>query len=251
MNMRLKLLLLIILLSGCANQNSKENHAEVVKSPEQHYAHTTSRDPDSYQSPINILSSDAKKRLLEAHEFDIKFQDKIIAVENVGHTIQLDFKEGSTVQSENRTYNIKQMHFHTPSEHLVDGVTYPMELHIVSASEENSATPRYLVVGILFKMGKESTFINDFLPLIPKDKHKISVEEGRIKLANLLSRSDLDNHYHYKGSLTTPPYTETVNWFVLKKIFEASPEQIEAINAIEGNNARHIESKNGRVVKEN
>jgi carbonic anhydrase len=49
------------------------------------------------------------------------------------------------------------------------------------------------------------------------------------------------NFYHYQGSLTTPPYTETVQWFVFKPINTASPEQIKTISTIEGNNARHIQ----------
>ena len=60
--------------------------------------------------------------------------------------------------------------------------------------------------------------------------------------------NDVKNFYHYPGSLTTPPYTQTVQWFVFKHIMEASPEQIEAINAIEGNNARHIQGIFARSV---
>ncbi|MBS3953053.1 MAG: carbonic anhydrase family protein [Methylomicrobium sp.] len=64
----------------------------------------------------------------------------------------------------------------------------------------------------------------------------------------LFSDRLLGHHYHYTGSLTTAPFTESVDWFVLKKVYEASPEQIETINKIEGNNARHIEPQNDRLV---
>ncbi|MDP2392226.1 MAG: carbonic anhydrase family protein [Methylococcaceae bacterium] len=50
---------------------------------------------------------------------------------------------------------------------------------------------------------------------------------------------------------TTQPYSENVNWIVLKTIFEASPEQIKAINKIEGNNARHFALKNDRTIAVN
>jgi carbonic anhydrase len=56
------------------------------------------------------------------------------------------------------------------------------------------------------------------------------------------------NYYHYKGSLTTPPYTESVRWYITKHIFEASAAQIEAINKVEGNNARHVQALYGRTV---
>jgi carbonic anhydrase len=204
-----------------------------------------------HQSPINLLTANIEKGL-ELHKFVVHFQDEITAVENLGHTIQIDFKQGSTITSDGLTYTFKQMHFHTPSEHLIDGVTFPMELHIVSVNEKNPTVPHYLVIGVLFKMGKENPFINEFLSEIPHQEHsKTVVKTNSIKLRGFLSLGDLEHHYHYKGSLTTPPYSESVNWFVLKRIFEASPEQIQAINAIEGNNARHIESKNNRLVEDN
>ncbi|MSP28140.1 MAG: carbonic anhydrase family protein [Methylococcales bacterium] len=142
------------------------------------------------------------------------------------------------------------MHFHTPSEHLIDGITYPMELHIVSINNENPEVPHYLVFSVLFKMGKENPFIHNFLNLVPNEKTTQQIEKhNNIKLSDILSATDLKKYYHYKGSLTTPPYTETVNWVVLKKVFDASPESIKAINKIEGNHARHIEPENNRPVE--
>lgn len=200
------------------------------------------------QSPINIFTFNTQKRT-EPHKFLIQFHDEITSIDNLGHTVQLNFTAGSSITHDGRTYNIKQMHFHTPAEHLLDGITYPMELHIVSVNKDNPDVPHYLVVGLLFKMGKSSPFIDSFLNAIPKAHSNTSLKASNIKLRTLLSADDLVHNYHYKGSLTTPPYTETVNWFVLRNIFEASPEQIKAINAIESNNARRIAPKNNRVVQ--
>jgi carbonic anhydrase len=242
-------LLLSFLLSSC---NKQAIAVDGVKVREQEVAKYSvpSRDPGKYQSPINILTTDIIKGR-KARKFTIHFEDKITAVENLGHTVQLDFKSGSRITSDGLIYMFKQMHFHTPAEHLIDGVTYPMELHIVGVNAENSTTPHYLAISILFKMGKESPFINEFLSVIPHKNGKQLVKANSIKLNDLLSSGDLERHYHYKGSLTTPPYIETVNWFVLKKTFEASPAQIKTINTIEGNNARHIEAENNRSVEDN
>jgi len=204
------------------------------------------------QSPINILSQ--KQHDLGRHKVTLHFEDAINEIENLGHTVQLDFEAGSTITSDGMTYEFKQMHFHTPSEHLVDGVTYPMEMHIVNyrAPLYEGDHPHYLVIGVLFKMGQENKFISEFLGKIPEKAHShAAIKKGVVRLHDLFSASleeELNNFYHYKGSLTTPPYTETVNWFVLKYIIEASPEQIYAINKIEGNNARHIQGEYGRVV---
>jgi carbonic anhydrase len=197
------------------------------------------------QSPINIRSF--KQEKTNTHEITFHYQDKIKAVENLGHTVQLDFSAGSTISYEGLEYDFKQMHFHTPSEHLIDGMTFPMEMHIVTSipAKDKNSTPRYLVIGILFKEGQTNKFIDEFLNLIPKTEHSmVPLKEGAVKLDDLFSSTelhDIGNFYHYQGSLTTPPYTETVQWFVFKYIVEASPKQIEAISTIEGNNARHIQ----------
>ena len=70
----------------------------------------------------------------------------------------------------------------------------------------------------LFKMGQANQFIDEFLNLIPQTEH------------------------------TTTPHTETVEWFVFKHILQASPEQIAAINVIEGNNARRIQETFDRLI---
>jgi carbonic anhydrase len=242
-----------LLLTSCANQQIKD----IVDISDSHYKEgglyiQPELGHGHMQSPINIRSF--KERASNGHQITLNYKDEIKAVENLGHTVQLDFKAGSTVSYEGIKYDFKQMHFHTPSEHLVDGMTFPMEMHIVSTAplKDKNSTPHYLVLGILFKEGQNNKFLDEFLNKIPKTEHTLApLEVGAVKLDDLLyskKLNDVKNFYHYPGSLTTPPYTQTVQWFVFKHIMEASPEQIEAINAIEGNNARHIQGIFARSV---
>lgn len=209
-------------------------------------------DKGNEQSPINILTSSVTKE--NTKKVDIKFNVEIIAAENLGHTVQIDFKEGSTTVKDGQSYIAKQFHFHTPSEHLVDGITYPMELHLVNVLKDSNAkaTPQYMVVGILFKMGKENNFIKEFFDAIPKEEHqKESIQSGKVVLDDLLRdipKNETNTYFKYKGSLTTPPFSETVNWLVGKYILEASPEQIAAIEKMEGDNARHVQALKDRKV---
>lgn len=203
------------------------------------------------QSPINIISTTNEGG---KHQITLFFKDEVNKIENLGHTVQLDFQEGSSIVQDDTTFNFKQCHFHTPSEHLIDGMTFPMEMHIVNImpNEDKSATPQYLVIGVLFKEGKENPFINNFLAAIPKEEHQsVDVKAGTVKLTDLfgaIPKEIQGNYYNYRGSLTTPPYTESVRWYIAKHIFEASAAQIEAINKIEGNNARHVQALYGRKV---
>ena len=203
------------------------------------------------QSPININTTDSSST--HAHKITFYFNDKINKIENLGHTVQLDFQEGSTITYDDTIFTFKQCHFHTPSEHLIDGVTFPMEMHIVNVlASAPKDKPQYLVIGILFKEGKENAFIKDFLNLIPKETDSnVKIKAGIIKLSDLFETIPKElkgNYYNYRGSLTTPPYTESVRWFVSKHIFEASAAQIEVLNTIEGNNARHVQGIYGRTV---
>ena len=204
------------------------------------------------QSPIDLLSVDAAK---DANpELVFKFPSRLIVVENLGHTIQLDFKQGSAWTVDGKTYEAKQIHFHTPSEHLIDGITYPMELHFVSILKDSGASsnPSFLVVGILFKMGKENQFLKEFLRSIPAEEGgKARIDSIHVNLNDLLSqlpKNEKKTYFRYHGSLTTSPFTERVEWVVGKFIFEASPEQIFDIEKLEGNNARHVQEANGRKV---
>ena len=205
------------------------------------------------QSPINILSREAEEG--GTHNITFNFTGEINKVENLGHTVQLDFEPGNTITADGNTYEFKQLHFHTPSEHLVDGVTYPMEMHVVNIMppQDEDDTPHYLVIAFLVKMGDENPFIKQFIDKIPEGADQVAdVDLDAVKASPLMQKDPdelLNACYHYMGSLTTPPYTESVFWLVHKKIFEASPEQIMKINEIEGDNARHIQAVNQRKVE--
>jgi carbonic anhydrase len=203
------------------------------------------------QSPVDIISTGLLTHA--SHKTELKFTGSINAVDNLGHTIQVDFAKGSITLFNGKPYELKQLHFHTPSEHLIDGMTFPMEMHIVSKlndSVREGAT--YTVLGILFRIGRENKFLNEFLGSVPHEEGKGSLNQQNVKLADLFSetpKTEKPAYYTYQGSLTTPPYTESVNWVVAKRIFEASEEQIATIEKIEGNNARHVHALNSRKVE--
>jgi len=204
------------------------------------------------QSPINIITKQTDKNHGEPLSF--VFHSDINAAENLGHTIQVDFKPGSNCMVNGKDYSSKQFHFHTPSEHLVDGMTFPMEMHIVNMVIDSGKkdNPSYLVVALLFKMGAENNFLKEFLSKIPeKEGEKNELPLGQVKLEDVFSqipKNEMKSYYTYKGSLTTPPYTETVQWVILKYIVEASEEQIMRIERMEGNNARHVQAVNDRKI---
>jgi carbonic anhydrase len=204
------------------------------------------------QSPIDIISLKADNAGKEQISF--AFHSDINAAKNLGHTIELEFKEGSTCTVNGKNYTCRQFHFHTPSEHLVDGITFPMEMHIVNTLSDsvNANKSTFLVVAVLFKIGAENKFIKEFLNKIPNEEGEANtLQTGAVKLDDLFSqftKNDIKSYYTYKGSLTTPPFTESVQWVILKHIVEASEDQVMTIEKMEGNNARHVQAVNDRKI---
>jgi carbonic anhydrase len=237
-------------LSGYAGIGFAQEHNLSANPQEQLYT-TPEADHGSRQSPVNIISSDSRHAAI--HKVTFNYHPSTKTVLNLGHAIQVKYDEGNTLGYEGRLYDLKQFHFHTPSEHLIDGVTYPMELHIVhTLKQEGSQTPVYLVIGLLFKEGKTNPFLDKFLSAIPDSTGATNhLANEYLDINELLAQSGHLHYYHYDGSLTTPPYTETVTWLLVKHIFEASPEQIEKLNRVEGNNARHFQQLNNRKVDDN
>jgi carbonic anhydrase len=118
---------------------------------------------------------------------------------------------------------------------------------------DETAEPKYLVVGALFKMGKENKFIESFINKIPDSENDTTLlDKDPVYIDDLLKREEpFSDYYYYRGSLTTPPYTETVRWVIMKKVLEASPEEIQRINELEGNNARHVQAIFSRQIENN
>jgi carbonic anhydrase len=204
------------------------------------------------QSPVNIITS-----ALQTHtkqKSDLKFIGSIIAVENLGHTIQVDFAKGSITLVNGKSFELKQLHFHTPSEHLIDGITFPMEMHIVSKLSDSIKNEGsvFTVLGIFFKIGRENEFLKEFLNSLPQGEGKNMLDSAKVKVSDLfidISKGEKLSYYKYQGSLTTPPYTESVSWVIAKRIFEASEEQIATIEKLEGNNARHVCALKNRSIE--
>ena len=262
-------ILLSILLSTACNSSKRINIREILQDNRQteeleaqffdvseenkHGFALPGLDHGLIQSPINVLTKTVAN--VDSRTINVRYKDEVNAITNMGHTVQLYFAKGSTISAHGKTFQFKQMHFHTPSEHQLDGMTFPMEMHIVNTAEdEKNGRIEYLVVSILFKMGDENKFISDFRDLIPEEIDSVhNIQSGRVRLSDLLmvTRKDKSEEglYFYKGSLTTPPYSESVNWYIDKHIYEASPEQIHTIKKIEGNNARQIQEIHERVIE--
>jgi len=194
------------------------------------------------QSPIDIASAKAVKLA------NIKFNYKpsTLDVINNGHTIQVNYAKGSTIDVGDKVYKLLQFHFHSPSEHTVKGKPYDMVAHLVHQADDGQLG----VVGVLMKQGKNSNpVIATVWKHMPKKAGEHNTVDATLNAANLLPT----NHrfYNYSGSLTTPPCSEGVNWMVMQTPVDVSVGQIVSFRNVFANSVRPVQSVNGRTVHAN
>jgi carbonic anhydrase len=202
------------------------------------------------QSPVDIVTKDAVKAPLLPIVF--KYKATPFVVENTGHVVEVPYEAGSSIQVGMNSYELLQLHVHAPSEHTVNGQLAEAELHLV----HRDALLDVAVIGVLINVGSP---VN---PVIDEILRKAPSEEGEIELPGSVNAKDLlprfdRRYYHYSGSLTTPPCSEGVRWFVLKEPVFVSQEAIDHLHEViaefpgyEGypNNNRPVRPLNGRVI---
>jgi len=193
------------------------------------------------QSPIDIR--DAKKADLPALKFN--YASAPLSIVDNGHTIQVNYSPGSTLIVGNKTYTLKQLHFHHPSEENVNGHAYDMVAHLVHADDGGHLA----VVAVFFEKGKANDLIDLVWKNIPKEKEKaIDVSGATVNATDLLPNDR--GYYTFAGSLTTPPCSEGVTWYVMKNPVPLSEAQVGAFARLYPTNARPIQASNGREILE-
>jgi len=163
---------------------------------------------------------------------------------NNGHSIQVNIKHGSFIQIDGMKFNLKQFHFHTPSENTIDGRYFPMEAHFVHVDDAGNIA----VVAVMFKYGKTNEALQRFWDKMPADEgaKRYINESAKVVTALLPKKRD---YYRFNGSLTTPPCSEGVRWFVMKEPLEVSKEQVAQFEKVMGGpNNRPVQPFNARML---
>jgi carbonic anhydrase len=193
------------------------------------------------QSPVDIAN--ARQTDLPALQFDYK-PSPLHIIDN-GHTIMINYAPGSSLRVGDKEYQLKQFHFHRPSEEKIHGKHFEMVVHLVHADQEGHLA----VVAILLEKGLDNPLIRELWNRLPKEKEKEEVLDNvRIDLTTLLP-SNL-SYYTFPGSLTTPPCSEDVTWFVLKRPGTVTAAEINQFGKLYRHNARPTQPLHDRVVLE-
>ena len=228
-NLPLGLLLIASLLTACNKAPQKTSNDSCLNKHRLAWDYSQKQGPltwgeefeqctGSHQSPIDINTEKQSK----TKDFSINYQASKINLIDNEHTIEIDYDEGSTITAFNDNYSLKQFHFHSPSEHRINGARYDLEIHLVHKDAEG----QLLVLGIFAKEGKENHLIHRLWHHLPKEKGKHHIyPKEKINISDLLPKNQ--EAYYYEGSLTTPPCSERVKWIILKEVIEVSREQLD------------------------
>lgn len=215
-------------------------------------------DTGNAQSPINI----GRKKTRTPYDLKINYHQapmvigedldttvtigKSQIIYNDGHSLQLNFnaKAKENIKIAGKDYQLIQFHFHSPSETLWHKQDFPLEIHFVHQGKDGGLA----VLGVFVKGGAENAALTQILKHLPETaKQEYAVPDVNINPGDLLPSDQ--RYYSYSGSLTTPPCSEGVQWFVMSEPITASPAQILQIRKeTGGGNARPVQTINNRVL---
>ncbi|KAJ4977600.1 hypothetical protein NE237_008380 [Protea cynaroides] len=200
------------------------------------------------QSPIDLLHQRVEV-VPELGKIKRDYKTANATLKNRGHDIMLRWVgDAGSININGTDYKLQQCHWHSPSEHTIDGKRFAAELHMVHQISNVS----FAVIGILYRIGRPDSFLSELeeeIEAIANTEDEISIGKINPKHVKMGGRK----YYRYQGSLTTPPCTEGVTWTIIKRVRTISAEQVQLLrNAVHDDsesNARPLQSLNDRVIE--
>lgn len=200
------------------------------------------------QSPIDLSATsdggEARIRFdYRPTSLRLAHHEHVTDIVDNGHTLQVTVEEGSRLTTGRDVYELKQFHFHTPSEHTVDGKHHPMEMHFVHQSESGS----FAVVAGFFAEGAPNENLQRLIDHFPGARGE-TVHRPDVTIDPSVHLASEAPSYAYLGSFTTPPCTESVEWFLMRSTLAAGREQLAAFEAKLDHNNRPIQPTGSRSI---
>ena len=193
------------------------------------------------QSPVDINPDEEIPAKLPEIEYEYQpFQLRIV---DNGHTIQGAGTENSFISVGEKRYQFIQFHFHSPSEHTVNGEAYPLEMHLV---HQEMGTTNLAVVGVFIEEGNANRFLENIFTRIPSEEKIEEQTDLNMNLSDFIPPEQ--TYYTYIGSLTTPPCTVGVDWILYDEPIEASAEEIALFTDLYQDTARPVQPLDNRRV---
>lgn len=193
------------------------------------------------QSPVDIVPDEAIPARLP--EIEYEYEPFEMAIVDNGHTVQASGTEDSYITVGEKRYQFIQFHFHSPSEHTVNGEAFPLEMHLVHAE---TGTGDLAVIGIFVEEGDSNDLLRNVFDRIPSEEKVEEQTDFTMVLSDVIPPAQ--DYYTYIGSLTTPPCTVGVDWILFDEPIQASAEEIALFGEYYQNTARPVQPLENRRV---
>jgi carbonic anhydrase len=192
------------------------------------------------QSPVDIAGWTAGP----GPAISVHYKDGPASIANQGYDIEVKPAESSGfISAGGDKYLFRRFHFHVPSEHAVDGQKSPAELHLVHESESGDKTA---VIAVLLAVGDSNPALAEVFRRLPMKA--CSCDSAHIELQSLLPAT-IASYYTYDGSLTTPPCSEGVKFYIPKGTgITISQAELDKLASL-GDNARPLQEINNRQIR--
>ena len=185
------------------------------------------------QSPININSNTATVINYNA-DLKLHYDKTALYAKDTGQALEVGLTGQALIN--NRPYILQQFHLHTPSEHTIDHTYHDGELHFVHQADDG----KLAVIAIFLQLGSASPSLAAMFSHLNKNR------TFDLPISDLLPKNK--SYFHYVGSLTTPPLSENVDWYILSEPISVSSNQIKDLHRFYPHNNRHLQALNQRPI---
>jgi carbonic anhydrase len=199
-------------------------------------------DKGQRQSPIDIKGGLA----VELEPVRFNYQPAKFAVIDNGHTVQANLAPGNTIELAGKRFELKQLHFHRPSEERIDGKQFEMSVHLVHKDEQGRLAVVALLLDKAPDRAKPQAVVQAVWNNLPLEKMEELPARVPLDLNGLLPVDR--SYYTYMGSLTTPPCSEGVQWVVMRQPVAITAEQVALFARLYPMNARPLQQASGRRI---
>lgn len=194
------------------------------------------------QSPVALESRAAASLACQPLKF--RYRSSALFVKNDGHALRLGYDRGSYLSIDGLSYELTEVRFHVPGEHALDGRVADAEVQLVHGN--NRGDMAIVAVPVVAGLRNNQT-LSRILEHAPTTAGE-SVYRRNVGINTMFLLPGRKDYFTYEGSLTRPPCTEGVRWFVLGSPLEVDPGEIQRLARLTSTNARPLQPLAGRPV---
>lgn len=194
-----------------------------------------------HQSPIDI----PRHAFLTRHWVKTYWGAELGKVNSDGQSVKVDLSGKVRFDVDRKSYKATEIHLHSPSEHQLSGLSYPMEIQMILETGRGDK----IAVAAFAEIGSENPELEKILSKLKPDGSGAIQPIDHFAVSHLFP--DDFSAYRYQGSMTVPPCTEGYAWSILRKPIELSADQMAAFRKHVSSNSRPIQPFHGRKFEVN